>query len=132
MVRRLGRYLTRSRLSRYVVVGGVIAVLYFGTVIALIELLGFSPPVSIAGAYIVTAVARFVLHRFWVFDDTTGKFHWQAGKYLVTIAWTYGLNVLFTELLIRITFMPARYAVIIATAMVTSLAYIVSSRWIFK
>lgn len=129
---RFGRWLISSHLSRYSLVGGAIAVLYFGTVLILVEFTPFATALSIGCAYIVAAVTRFVLHRFWVFEALNGKFHRQVGRYVLTLVLAYVLNVATTELLIQVVLLQARYAVVIATIVVTLLAYYVSSRWVFN
>ena len=119
-------------LIRYLAVGGLVAGIYLVTLFALVQYAGMHTPVAILFAYLSTAVLRFLLHRFWVFNAEYTMKYSQAIKYTVMMACSYFLNAGIAEILEHKFFWDKAYIAVSSAIVVTTFAYITSSKWVFK
>jgi putative flippase GtrA len=114
---------------RFLIVGGASVVVDAGLLYVLHGLLGLRLEPATALAFLAGFVVNFALNRQWAFAST-GRLRRQLAAHVVLVAG----NLLVTVLLVRaLTLLGVMYLVakVLITAVLATVNYVVSRRWIF-
>lgn len=92
-----------TQLVRFVVTGGLSAVVDFGTLLALTHLLGFSQPAGKAVSFVLGTTTAYLINRRWTFRAEPSKRRFAAvvALYALTFALQVGLYSLTFPLVLR-------------------------------
>lgn len=78
---------------RFLFAGGSTAIVYFGLLYLLHDLLKRGNDLSVGVAYFVSTAYHFLCNKFFVHrDDSLDTAHQQLGKYLILVALNYGIT----------------------------------------
>jgi putative flippase GtrA len=119
----------RSSGFRFLVVGGASVVVDAGLLWVLHGLIGLRLEPATALAFLAGFVVNFALNRQWAFAST-GRLRRQFAAYVALVA----ANLLVTVLLVRaLTALGVMYLVakVLTTAVLSTVNYVVSRKWIF-
>jgi putative flippase GtrA len=118
-----------GRLIRYGITGGLTACLYFGTVVAAVEIFNMGPlPASILGQ-IVTIVAAYYGHALFSFQVKPDRFYFARFVFitltaiLLNIAVVWGMSVLLA--------VPYGFAILLVAILVPLYSYLCNRFWVF-
>lgn len=122
---------TRSSGFRFLVVGGTSVVVDAGLLWVLHGVLGLWLSPATAAAFLAGFVVNFVLNRQWAFaSSSNGRLRHQFAKYMALVA----VNLLLTVLAVKaLTAIGVMYLVakVLTTAVLSTVNYFVSRKWIF-
>ena len=82
---------TQVRFFRFVMVGGVVAVVQFAVIAAVQNY--WTPNVAFTGGFTVATLTHYLLNRFWALPSKRGDAGRQFGEYLLTVAVSYLINI---------------------------------------
>jgi putative flippase GtrA len=82
---------TVTRIMRFVVVGGLAAVVQFLVLAALKSHL--TAWLAFSGSFVCSTATHYALNRFWALPSSRRDTGRQFGEYLLTVAVSYGINV---------------------------------------
>lgn len=119
-----------SQVSRYIVGGGISAVMELSLFILFVQVFQLQSNVAHTSSYLLAISANFTLLKFWIFSDANTSNTKQVLGYLATIA----INLMLSNALISfldIGFSPV-VAKIVTMAMVVLWNYFVMSKVIFN
>jgi len=117
---------------RFLFAGGSTAVIYFGLLYLLHDMMGQSSNLSVGTAYFVSTAYHFLCNKFFVHrDDSLDTAHLQLGKYLALIAVNYAITWVVTN---GILVMGGNvYLGVCASVLITLVfTYVVMRRAIFR
>ncbi|GAA0542009.1 hypothetical protein GCM10010172_24300 [Paractinoplanes ferrugineus] len=121
--------ITKSSGFRFLIVGGTSVVVDAGLLWILHGVLGMWLSPATALAFLAGFVVNFGLNRQWAFAST-GRLRHQLAKYLALVA----VNLLITVLLVKaLTALGVMYLIakVFTTAILSTVNYFISRRWIF-
>jgi putative flippase GtrA len=123
--------LSRFRLLRYGIVGGVSAGVYFSVALLFSEVLGAPHPVAIGAAFIASGVVAYLGHYFVTFPS--GRSHTSAApRFLVQAAIAYLASVGLVAIL-QADLGWLRWQALAATvALIPVVNYLVYALWVFR
>lgn len=123
---------TGRRLSMFLFVGALTAVVYFGLMFLCIEVVGMSASLSVSVAYVAAVSLHFLANRRITFRATSGNVTVQAVRYGALL----GANYLMTLVVVHVVvewFGGSPYAGAAAAAVAsTALVYAISHSWVFS
>lgn len=122
--------ITRSSGFRFLIVGGTSVVVDAGLLWVLHGVLGMWLSPATAVAFLTGFVVNFALNRQWAFASS-GRLRHQFAKYLALVA----VNLLITVLMVKgLTALGVMYLVakVFTTAVLSTVNYFISRRWIFN
>ncbi len=131
MSKLIGRILS-LRLSRYIIAGVCVAIIYSATIFVCEYKFGFPLAVSILIAYVVAATLRFIVHRAWVFGATHGAANFQIARYLILLAVSYLINVALVEFFFSKYFGNSIFIAILSGLVGAAFSYLASINWVFR
>jgi putative flippase GtrA len=114
---------------RFLVVGGLSVAVDVGSLYVLHGVLQVWLPVATATAYLVSFGVNFTLNRIWTFGST-GTPHGQLLRYGGLFTMNLGLTVVLVQFLSTLG-MPYLLSKVCTTAVLSTMNYFVSRRWIF-
>lgn len=120
-----------ERVVRYGLAGVLATAVYFGAVMALVELLHLPAVPSAAIATLVVMVTSYAVNRVWVFDASrphTSSFPRFGAATVLSIALNTGLM----HVAVTILAWPYLAGVILTTASVPPVNFVVNYLWSFK
>lgn len=118
-----------SRVVRFLSAGGPGVLLYYLILYALTEFLGVWYMLSAIIAFLVQWSCTFLLQKFWTFQNPdTGNIRRQAGKYAFMAAGITISNLILLYGLVEYLKLWYLTAQVIATAVLTTISYFVTSR----
>jgi putative flippase GtrA len=120
------------RVLKYLLVGALVALVYYLVFMFFRVYLESTLPVSIFFAFGSSAILRFVLHKSWVFSSSNNLLHPETFRYGVMMALSYAASVLVTVALDEALPMPAFLVATVSVLVATVVAYTLSSRWVFQ
>jgi putative flippase GtrA len=121
--------ITRSSGFKFLIVGGTSVVVDAGLLWVLHGVLGMWLEPATALAFLAGFVVNFGLNRQWAFAST-GRLRHQFAKYLALVA----VNLLITVVLVKaLTTVGVMYLVakVLTTAVLSTVNYFISRKWIF-
>jgi putative flippase GtrA len=123
--------LSRFRLLRFGIVGGVTAGVYFSVALLFSEVLGATHPVAIGAAFIASGVMAYLGHYFVTFSS--GRSHASAApRFLVQAAIAYLASVGLVAIL-QADLGWLRWQALAATvALIPLVNYFVYALWVFR
>jgi putative flippase GtrA len=84
----------RTSLSRSALTSVFTTALDFGVLVALVQLFGVNYVVATFVGTLVGFLSNFSINRYWAFEATSGKLHWQFVRVLPVQAGSTGLQTL--------------------------------------
>ena len=125
----LKKQLSLSILIKYVIAGGLVAVIYF-LILKLLVNLNVNYSISIFVAYFSTAVLRFFMHFLWVYSEKTPEFNSSSKRYIFLLLTSYIFNNIFVQFLLFLG-LPKTIVIIMSTVFVSIYGIILSTLWVF-
>lgn len=119
---------------RFVIVGGLVAVIYLTTTTVLADVFGVPFQLSLAIGFATALVVHFSLQRFFVWAHTEEfslPIHEQLGRYLLVAAVQYGSTALVTAFLPSVLHVPTTTVFFAWTICVTASNFIIFRHGIF-
>lgn len=122
---------TRGKVLRFLVVGGLSAVIDLGGLIALRELAGLPVPVATTIAFWTSLLVNFALNRAWSFGAGQHPAAAPFARYMVLVAANY------TATLVIVTGgdaigVPYALAKVVAIGLGAIGTYLAYDRWVFR
>ncbi|HOW94295.1 GtrA family protein [Mycolicibacterium fallax] len=128
-----GRLPLRTQVLRFVITGGLSAIVDFGLYVLLYLILGVHPDLAKAVGFIAGTTTAYLINRRWTFQaaPSTARLIGVWVLYLTTFVVQVGLNHLFLALL---NYTPAAVAVafVIAQGTATVINFVVQRAVIFR
>lgn len=120
-----------SQIARFIVVGLVTAVIYYGFLVLAVELVGLGPVVASGICYVIAVVLNYLLHYHWTFTATAGH-SVVINRYVLMLCGGFVLNsgVMYGG----VSAMGWNYLLVqtAAIGLIASWNFILSSLWVFQ
>lgn len=120
------------RMARYAAVGASAALLYYLSVIALVELGGFRPLAANPMAFLGAFLANYSGQRAWTFSDSTRPHRSSLPRFLTVAVFSFFLNQSLFYLLLTHTSLPYQLSLPIAAGGVAVLSFMLALLWAFR
>ena len=120
------------RLFRYVLVGAFTALLYFGVIAYLVDVLYISKTISLSVSYVLAVIFHFLASRAFTFSDRKGSPLPQGARYLILLLANYFLSLYVTLYLCDKVGLNIYASAGSAIGFTIFIGYIVSNFWVFK
>jgi putative flippase GtrA len=120
-------------LGRHQIGAAIATAIDFGTMIALVEMLGLSPVAGTAISAPLGGLTNFALGRAWIFRRHTGHWAWQAARYALVSGASAGWNTAGEHLvhdLAHVQYVAARIVVSVLVSLLWN--FPVQRRWVFR
>jgi len=126
---KIKKQLSLSILKKYLIAGGLVAVIYY-LILKLLVNLNVIYSISIFVAYFSTAVLRFFMHFLWVYSEKTPKLNSSSKRYIFLLLTSYIFNNIFVHFFL-ILGLPKTIVIISSTIFVSIYGIILSTLWVF-
>jgi len=127
----VGEGLARSDLSKYLLIGGAIFLLYFSLIHLLVDRLAVPYLIGISISYVIAVSIHFFLNRKFTFSDSTGAIRYQALRYIALLFMNYGVTVGVVALCVERLHQPPYLAAFVGIASTTLVGFVASKYWVF-
>ncbi len=117
---------------KYVVVGGITAIIYVGIFSMLTTGLGLEYRLGISLAYVAAVLFHYHMNRIYTFKAMSSSQIYQVSTYGLLLAVNYGINLLVAYLCITMAGMNPFFGAIIAMVSTVFTGYNVSKFIVFK
>jgi putative flippase GtrA len=123
--------LSKGRLVRYAVVGGVAAAVYYGTLLIFVELLSLPVLVATSLSFIIVTVENYILHRNWTFrSDSAHAIAFPKFVFMTAAGFCINWGIMFAGVaILDIHYLVAQTASI---AVVVTWNLLLCTLWIFR
>jgi putative flippase GtrA len=121
----------RIEFLRFLVIGGITAAVYAGTLYALVTAAGLHPGFGAGGAYLAAMAVNYTGHYFWTYR--TDLSHRSAiRRYLIANAILFVLNAL--VMAVGPAVIEVHYAVVqaVAVALIAAATFVLQRQWVFS
>ena len=119
------------QVARFIVVGLVTALVYYGLLVFAVEVAGIGPVLASAICYVLAVVLNYLLHYHWTFTATAGH-SVVVNRYVVMLCGGLVLNsgVMYSG----VNTMGWHYLLVQtgAIGLITAWNFILSSLWVFR
>jgi len=121
----------KSQLFRYLVVGGITAVLYSGIVILCVEVLRLQREISVSIGYFGAVFFHFNANRFFTFDARRGPVKTQVVRYVLLTMFNYCLTLLIVWGLGEWLGLPYFVSIFFSIGATVISGFVASKLWVF-
>ncbi|PIQ69064.1 MAG: hypothetical protein COV91_01060 [Candidatus Taylorbacteria bacterium CG11_big_fil_rev_8_21_14_0_20_46_11] len=122
-----------QRLCRYLVAGGVAAVVDLCALYGFTEYIGFHYLSAAVIAFVFAFFVSFLLQKFWTFqDESVDRVHRQVFAYFVIALFNLALNTLLMYVFVEWAHLGYIVAQIIASGLLACESFFISRYFIFK
>lgn len=123
--------LDKQRVLRFILVGGLTAVIYYGVLFALVEFFGAGVLFSSSAAYIVAITLNYKLHHAWTFEANVSH-HVASFRYVVMVS--IGFTINYVVMFFGVSDDQRNYLLVqtVAVACVVLWNFTLSSLWVYR
>ncbi len=124
--------LSVRRFGWFIAVGTLAAAVHLGTVVALVQWAGWSPPAANVAGWLVAFVCSFVGHYRTTFSDAAAPMGRAARRFFVVSALGFGVNQVAYVTLLKLTFLRYDIALALVLIGVAVMTYVLGRHWAFQ
>lgn len=124
--------LINSEHARYIFVGGITAVFYFGAIAFGTEVLGIEYRTVISVSYLIAVSFHFYANRKFTFAASDGVVHVQVTRYISVLLLNYLITIAIVSYLVEFSFFSYYTAAMIAIVLTIVVGYLTSKFWVFN
>ena len=119
------------QIARFIVVGLVTALVYYGLLVLAVEGAGLGPVMASSLCYVFAVMVNYWLHYHWTFTATAGH-SLVVSRYILMLCGGFFLNISF--MYIGVSIMGWNYLLVqtAAIALIAGWNFVLSSLWVFR
>ena len=127
---KLSDRVTQMRLFRFLVVGGLAAVVQFVVLWALQR--WWTPTLAFSASFGCSTGTHYFLNRFWALPSARRDSGRQLGEYLLTVALSYGINLCVFKIARDFIGLSVMWAAVCAVPPSTIVVFLVLNQRVFR